>query len=78
MLKPDVKMYRYAKLDLVQELRASDQDLPDLFLEKPFNHFAYQCLNNVQMYKYATFDQNLWCGSKVMSIFTKKKLDQPK
>ena len=32
---------------------------------------AYQCLDNVKMYKHAKFDQNIQCGSRVMSIFTK-------
>ena len=30
------------------------------------------CLDNVKMYKYAKFDQNIWCGSRATSIFTKK------
>ena len=24
-----------------------------------------------KMYKYAKFDQNIWCSSRIMSIFTK-------
>ena len=34
--------------------------------------FAYQCLDNVTSYKYATFDQNTPYGFRVMSIFTKR------
>ena len=37
--------------------------------------FAYQRSDNVKMYKYSQFDQNILCCSKVMSIFT--KIPQP-
>ena len=33
--------------------------------------FANQCLGNVKMYKYAIFGQNIPCGSRVLSNFTK-------
>ena len=36
------------------------------------HRFAYQFLENVKMYKYAKFDQNIWCNSRIMSIFIKK------
>ena len=31
--------------------------------------FAYQCLDNVKVYKYAKCDKNIPCGSIVMSTF---------
>ena len=34
--------------------------------ESPFS--IYQCL---EMLKYAKFDQKIWCGPRIMSIFTK-------
>ena len=33
---------------------------------------ARQCLANVKMYNYTKFDQNIPCGSRVMSIFTQR------
>ena len=39
---------------------------------KPRHRFAYQCLHNVKMYKYAKFDKNIPCGSRVMSVFTNR------
>ena len=35
-------------------------------LGKPRHCFAYQCLGNVIMYKYAKFDKNVTCGSRVI------------
>ena len=34
--------------------------------------FAYQCLENVTLYKYANFYQNIPCSFRVMNIFTKR------
>ena len=39
-------------------------------LAKPCHHFEYQWLDNVNINKYAKFDPNILCGSRVMSIFT--------
>ena len=33
---------------------------------KPQHRFAYQCLDNIKMYKYAKIDQNISCGSRVI------------
>ena len=30
--------------------------------------FACQCLDNVKMYKNTKFDQNIQCGSRIISI----------
>ena len=35
---------------------------------KIINLFAYQCLDKVNMYKYANFDLNIPCGSRVTNI----------
>ena len=34
--------------------------------------FAYQCKDNVKLYKQAKFDENIPFGSRVMSLFTKR------
>ena len=41
-------------------------------LLRPEKSFAYQFLDNVKMYKYKKFDHNMPCGSRIMSIFTKR------
>ena len=33
--------------------------------------FLYQCQDSVKLYKQAKFDENIPCGSRVMSLFTK-------
>ena len=55
-----------------QELWASDHDLPDWCSAKPRHRFVYQCLDNVKMYMYAKFDQNIPCNSRILNIFTKR------
>ena len=42
-------------------------------LAKPYHRFAYLCLDNVKMYLCEKFDLNIPCGSRVMSIFTKRR-----
>ena len=34
--------------------------------------FSYQLLDNVKIHKYTEFEPNIPCGSRVMSIFTKR------
>ena len=36
------------------------------------HRFAYQCLNNVKMNKYAKFDQNILAVQELVKIFTKR------
>ena len=74
--KDNLKLYKYAKMIkvyyVVQELCAfllTDHDWPDWCLAKPRYRFGYQCLDNVKMYKYAKLDQNIPCGSRVISIW---------
>ena len=57
----------------VQELRAFSlkyRDRPNWCSAKPHHHFAYQWLENVKIDKYAKFDPNIPCSSRVMSILT--------
>ena len=45
------------------------------FFGKASSSFGYQCLDNVMMYLYTKFDQNIpYIVSRVMSIFTKRGL----
>ena len=43
------------------------------FLAKPIYRFAYRCLDNVKMYKYAIFDLNIMLFKRY-EHFTKKNL----
>ena len=43
-----------------------------MILGKPRHRFVYQLLGNVKIYKYTNFEQNIPCGPRVMSIFTKR------
>ena len=40
--------------------------------EKHYLCFVYQCQDNVKLYQQAKFDENIPCGSRVMSLFTKR------
>ena len=60
-------MIKYTKLFK----RNEHCERPDRCAPKPRNFFAYPCLDNVKMYKYATFYQNVPCGSRVMNISLK-------
>ena len=46
----------------------------DALTTRPVRPLAYQWLDNVKMYKYAKFDQNIPCSSRVMNIFTLRPL----
>ena len=50
-----IKIYQ-----VINELRAFDHELMDQSSTNPCHRFAYQCLDNVKMHKYAKFDQNTW------------------
>ena len=77
----NVKMYKYAKFDqnipcgltvmsiFTKRPRRTKMMLGKMM--KPRHRFAYQCLDNVKIKKYAKFDLNTPCGSRVMSMFTK-------
>ena len=57
---------------VIQKLWASDHEMPDLSSAESCHRFAHKCFDNVKMYKFAKFDSNIWCGSRVISIFTKR------
>ena len=50
----------------------TDHDRPGCCSAKPRLCFAYQCLDNVKMYMYEIFDQNIPCGPRVMGVFTNR------
>ena len=56
----------------VQELGAislKDLDLQKRCLINPSHGFVYQWLDNVKINRYAKFDPNIPCGSRVIRIF---------
>ena len=53
----------------VMRISLTDHDWADWYSTKPRHRFAYQCLDNFKMYRYAKFDQNIPFDSRVMSIW---------
>ena len=47
-----------------------------MLLCKDQKRFAYQCVDNVQMYEYVKCDQNIPCGSRVMSYTVEMMLGE--
>ena len=59
----------------VQEFLAfspKELDWPKWCSVKLCHIFSYQWLDNVKIHKYTKFEPNIPCGSRLMSIFTKR------